>query len=230
MDNLIDVFKDESYTCSLSQEPVTLAQAKAQCRVDFTDDDDYITTLISQCRAAIETYCNISIVVKTISITIANNYGLPQDSVNRYGPIYSSSFGAQYISRWDLNFFGYGMAGKWFRLPYGPIRAITSVTMISQANPPVVSILTLNTDYFLRGAALPGSFQEIMIPNWSNNCLIVYYAGYLTVPSDLKLAILNEIAFRYESRGDATNRYAQQNVGICEAARVLADKYIDIQV
>lgn len=33
-----------------TSEPVTLADAKAQCRVDdeFTDDDDYLTTAIIQ--------------------------------------------------------------------------------------------------------------------------------------------------------------------------------------
>lgn len=33
-----------------SEEPVTLAQAKAHCRVDFDDDDEYLTHLIKAAR------------------------------------------------------------------------------------------------------------------------------------------------------------------------------------
>lgn len=207
MDNIVDVFKDESYTCSLSQEPVTLAQAKAQCRVDFSDDDDYISTLITQCRAAIESYCNISIVLKTCTVTISNNCIPPY--LNRYNS----------ISRWDYAFYGIHSASQWFELPYGPVRTVTSVTMTDNNS---ITVLTADTDYFLRGTL----FKEMRINNWGGTALVVYYAGYTDVPNDLKLAILNEIAFRYEMRGDTANRYAQQNVGICEAAQALAQKYI----
>jgi uncharacterized phiE125 gp8 family phage protein len=37
-------------------EPVTLAQAKAQCRIDFTDDDALVTALISSARRYCEQY------------------------------------------------------------------------------------------------------------------------------------------------------------------------------
>lgn len=211
MDNIVDVFKDESYTCSLSQEPVSLAQAKTHCRVDFPDDDDYFAALIPQCRAAIESYCNISIVTKALTVTVTNACGQPEwNSYNR-------------VSRWDYAFYGLTMAGKWFELPYGPVKSIVSVTMTDRAT---IMVLTPNVDYFSRGVL----FKELMLNSWSETALIIYYTGYDTVPQDLKLAILNEIAFRYELRGDIASRYAQQNVGICEAAQYLADKYRRIWV
>lgn len=37
-------------------EPVTLSQAKAHLRIDSTDDDTYVTTLISVARSACENY------------------------------------------------------------------------------------------------------------------------------------------------------------------------------
>ena len=37
-------------------EPITLAQAKAHLRVEDTNDDTYITTLISVARSACENY------------------------------------------------------------------------------------------------------------------------------------------------------------------------------
>lgn len=63
-------------------EPITLAQAKAQCRVDFTDDDTMITALITQARRIIENWCCISIVPKNWScgLDLINAVEIP------YGP------------------------------------------------------------------------------------------------------------------------------------------------
>ena len=41
-----------------SVEPITLAEAKAQLRFDGTEEDDYITTLISVARDKVEGFCN----------------------------------------------------------------------------------------------------------------------------------------------------------------------------
>ena len=42
-----------------------------------------------------------------------------------------------------------------------------------------------------------------------------------TVPDDLKLAILQEAAYRFENRGDAL-----ADKGVCEPARILANPYV----
>lgn len=42
---------------------------------------------------------------------------------------------------------------------------------------------------------------------------------------DLKLAVMNEIAFRYEHRGDEVGAFVTQEYGMCKAARILADPY-----
>lgn len=51
-------------------EPVTLAEAKAQLRVelDFTFDDDHINSLISIARDRVEQYCNRFFTEKQITI------------------------------------------------------------------------------------------------------------------------------------------------------------------
>ena len=46
-------------------EPVTLAQAKRQCREDGTDEDTFITSLIPVARQYVETYCNQQLVAAT---------------------------------------------------------------------------------------------------------------------------------------------------------------------
>jgi uncharacterized phiE125 gp8 family phage protein len=43
---------------SPEEEPITLAQAKAQLRVEHDDEDDYICSLISSARDSVEKHCN----------------------------------------------------------------------------------------------------------------------------------------------------------------------------
>lgn len=43
-------------------EPVTLAEAKAHCRVDTADDDTYISTLVATARAYVEDMLDISLI------------------------------------------------------------------------------------------------------------------------------------------------------------------------
>jgi hypothetical protein len=108
---------------------------------------------------------------------------------------------------------------NWYELPYGPVKYVYAVTSYNRNNPPQFFIL--NQDFFLEGA----QFVNIQLLTEFINLVIVYQVGMPTVPYDLKQAILNEVAFRYENRGDNTNRYAQQNVGLCEAAEYLAKPY-----
>lgn len=51
-------------------EPVTLAEAKAYCRVDadYTGEDALISDLISSSRSAIEMWANISLIEKRIQV------------------------------------------------------------------------------------------------------------------------------------------------------------------
>lgn len=49
---------------------------------------------------------------------------------------------------------------------------------------------------------------------------LTYNAGYSTLPKGLKNAILAEIAYRYEHRGDES-----PDAGVCKAAMVLANPY-----
>lgn len=51
-------------------EPVTLAQLKAQCRIDTSDDDAVLTLAIAAARAAAENYTGTAIVTQTWDQTL----------------------------------------------------------------------------------------------------------------------------------------------------------------
>ena len=62
--NIHDCQFDES----AAVEYLTLAQLKVHLQITYTDDDTYLTDLIVACRAAIERFCNISLVSKTVTV------------------------------------------------------------------------------------------------------------------------------------------------------------------
>ncbi len=57
-----------------STEPVTTAEAKAHMRVDISDDDTLIASLVSAARAYCEKYCNRSFVQHTYRADLAGFY------------------------------------------------------------------------------------------------------------------------------------------------------------
>lgn len=200
-----NTFLDKSIVESYSgSEPVTLAEAKTQCRVDFTDDDTLISDLITAARQSIEEYCHISLVPKVVTLTVnmteqlKSNYAQPFQVREAFGV---------------------------FELPYGP--ASDGVVASATNSDNTITGLVANTDYFLTGAA----FQTIRISNNWENVTLVYSAGpseVWTIPRALVRAILNEIAYRYSQRGEPTNIRATAftDEGVCQAARVLAKPYI----
>lgn len=173
--NIWDAQKSEN----APTEPVTLAQAKVQCRIDFTDDDTFVTQLITQCRRMVEAATGISLVAKTVVATM--------DLLTE------------------------------IEIPYGPVISITSF-VDKNGN-------AITTDQY----ELTGSlFKRLNPTNFLfYKSVLTYSAGYGSnqVEPDLCLAILNEIAFRYEQRGETGDTRKSVNPGICEAAQVLCDPY-----
>lgn len=196
-----DVDKAENYS---GQEPVSLSDAKAHLRVDFTDDDTLIQAMITAARKAIENFCHISLVPKTITLWLEAKE-VPQ-----------SQFAQPFQVREAFNK---------FEIPYGPIASVDSVTSIDSDG---ISIITcvLNQDYFLRGTA----YKSMQISNNFTNNILVYEAGYVAgkVPDDLVLALKCELAYRYENRGDPSSVRATAftKEGVSQDARVLAQPYI----
>lgn len=55
-------------TVAAASEPVTLAEAKAQCRVDDSASDDLLDLYIGAARSHIESYCGTALVSRTVTI------------------------------------------------------------------------------------------------------------------------------------------------------------------
>lgn len=196
--DIVDIAKDESY---ITSEPVTLAEAKLQAYANDYDDDK-ILALITQARQWVENYCSIALVTKVISVTgfLKNR---PTTKYSNYANVTQ-----QFVE---------------FELPFGPVGQIASITGTNQFDPGTAITLVANQDYFVYGTL----YKRIRIINNFDSLNLIYYAGYPgAVPDQLKLALLNELAFRFEQRGDSVNRYASQNVGLSEGATSLAEQFI----
>jgi len=98
-------------------------------------------------------------------------------------------------------------------LPYGPVTEFTDLVDSDD-----VSI----TDYKLRGL----SFKSLVSP-CKSEMTATYRAGYTaaTVPASLKMAVLHQGAFLYESRGDQQQQYASAEVAMSTSAKALANPY-----
>lgn len=97
---------------------------------------------------------------------------------------------------------------------------------------PVVSVVSFVDSY---GNTIdPGAYRlagilfKCIKPGYASwyDAVIEYNAGYITgLEWQLQLAILNEIAFRYDNRGEGEQARNNVNPGICNAARALADPF-----
>jgi uncharacterized phiE125 gp8 family phage protein len=75
-------------------------------------------------------------------------------------------------------------------LPYCPFKTLTS---IKDKDGNVI----LTADYQITGTKFP----QLIYPMW-DRMLLVYTAGYTTLPQEIKTAILQQVFYLYENRGD----------------------------
>lgn len=193
INNIVELASIEGYIPqNPNDEPISLADAKLQCRVDFTDDDTIIQDIIYESRSALEEYCRISLVPKNITLSL--------EIINSPSSKYSNPANR-------------AAAYNEFELPNGPVLSVQLVTYIDNNNN--VQTLVLNTDYFILGTM----FKSLRVVNNFSNLQIVFSTGYTSPPPGLIGAIKKEIAFRYDHRGDeVANMKAGQLFNLCPEA------------
>jgi uncharacterized phiE125 gp8 family phage protein len=184
-------------TSAPATEPVTVNEAKTHLRVTSTADDTYITTLIKVARQLCEKYAGLSFITQTRQIKLDFFPGCNLPVEIPYGPIISFSgdgLGVSYIDTGGGN-----------------------------------QTLTLNTDYKVDSASEPGRIYPI--DDWPTDAeddypqtiTITYTAGYgaaASVPEVIKQAILEEIYFRYERRGDAGGGLSEGAIALLDTVKV----------
>lgn len=198
--NILDIRRTESSPT----EPCTLAEAKLQCIITYSDDDVLITALITKARKAIENYCNISIVAQTVTMIadLYNEWELP------YGPVTGMA----------------GVATRTGTEGSGPETYATATSGWSTDGVQFLTFIPSGAGGFNPGEPFRGYFQW---GQWAspygqspgNRYKITYNTGYSAVPDDLKQAVLVQVAWLEAHRGE-------EAVAVCDAARVLAEPYL----
>lgn len=193
-------------------EPVTLAEIKTQAIVTYSDDDVLLARLGLLARRAVENYCSVSIVTKTVVLTadLYNEWELP------YGPV----TGITAVKTRAAN------EGS------GPLSYTTSEAGWNTDGLEFVTFIPGGAGGFNPAIPFRGYFQWGPYASpWGQTApqcryQITYTTGYNPVPQDLKQAVLLQTAYLYDHRGEEAAAAGQWSGNLCEEARLLANPYI----
>jgi len=176
-------------TTAPTTEPVTLAEAKAHLRVDFTDDDTLIESLIGAATAAAEEFTNRALMAQTITHVLP---GFPS------GDMFRNPFAAIRL----------------FRSPFASLTSITYYDADDAAQ--TLDVSGNDADVIVVSTAEPATISPWITnmadgwpatnPDRPNAVTIVYAAGYANaaaVPKPIKQAMLLMIGAWYERREDS---------------------------
>ena len=75
-----------------TSEPVTVAEAKTHMRVEISDDDTYIETLITVAREWVEDYTGRALYDQIWRLTLTDGFANPETDENTTTPIYTGAF------------------------------------------------------------------------------------------------------------------------------------------
>jgi uncharacterized phiE125 gp8 family phage protein len=192
-------------------EPVLLADAKQQVRIDTTADDALVTNLITGARQWAEKYTCRAFVTQTWQVAIDLFPGAAERwwDGERQGPI-TGLDAVNYIS-----------------LPRAPLQSITSVQYFDNTDTPTV---WPTSNYFVDTVREPGRLALRLGSVWpipsrlTNGIVITYVSGYgndgTNVPEPIKTAIRQLVAHWYEHRGDAATAASARGTMIMPAVPV----------
>lgn len=192
-------------TTPVTQEPIALPDAKSYLRVDFSDDDTMISSLISRVRALGERITGRAFATQTITETfsIARPPGGELSGPIDHGPNWY-----QYQEQLGANPFG--AAQFYFDLAMPPIQStastITVQTKITAFDPWTVFPYALNSDgsanMWIDNTQEPARMY-FMSPITANFWQFIFTCGYSSsypLPFDVLQAMYEGVAFLYDNR------------------------------
>ncbi len=177
-------------------EPVTLAQAKAQLRLETDADDTYVTDLIAAARTYFERATGRSLITQTWDLTLDD-----------FPPNGTSAGLIEYPfledSSWSMPFEFYG-GGSLILLPMGYVTGITSLTYLDSSG---VSTVLASSGYRLDTSQSIGRLTPSYGNVWPTtrgdiaSVVVRYTTGYgaaAAVPADIVHVIKMLITFWYD--------------------------------
>ena len=185
-------------------EPITLTEAKAHLRVDFTDDDTYISGLISVARSTLEWAYDRAFITQTLVLTLDR-------FVQPATPLPSWGAGAVAVSGW-------GPAGTqwgWYAPTWSvielrpPVQQINAITYVD----PTGATQTLDPTKYTLTKSEPGRVFPSLNNVWPVTALqpgaasIEFVAGYTSeanIPAAQLQAMKLILADLYEHREQST--------------------------
>ena len=163
-------------------EPVLLAEAKAQARIDTTADDALVTSLITGARQWAEKYTGRAFITQTWQMALDQLPTVADKGLDA----------ASYLS-----------------LPRPPLQSVSAVQYFDNAD---AAYAWPAINYFVDTVREPGRLALRCGSVWpcasrlTNGIVITYVAGYgsngAAVPEPIKTAIRQLVAHWYEHRGD----------------------------
>lgn len=182
-------------------EPVTLDEAKAHLRLDITDDDATVTSLITAARICCETFQRQAYITQTHKLLF--DYG-------------ASAYGVQLVGGgyYNRNIRAMGLSPFWLpvnaipiELPRPPLQSIVSFQYVDNSTG---SLLTLDPSIYNVALGTPGRIQPVYGQTWPiprpqiDAVQITFTAGYgdtaAAVPENVKAAMKLLIGHWYENR------------------------------
>src|SRR5579859_1103171 len=192
----------------VSTEPIVLADAKAHLRIDYTDEDSYITSLITRARSYAETITHRALATQqvqqlfTIDRPVAGDIsGSIRGGINLYQ--FNQELGAN----------PFGPAQYYFDLSLPPIQA--SQTLLIETRVTVWDAWTTFTSTSVLDDAQEPARLYLFDPVTANQYRFTYTAGYnnsYPIPPDILEAMYELIAYWYTSREGGEDEAQFQNI------------------
>lgn len=192
----------EHLTSGPDDEPVSLDEAKAQLRLETSDDDAFVSTLLLIARKHVESYCNRGLVKQKWEAV------LDEFPNNARSPWYTHSCGRwSSFDRWPCQACELFIELRKGQLAdLGVASAVESVKYIDLAG--VQQTLVLNTDYVVNPVNVPGRVHLAFGKSWPearrqwDAVRITYSVGWAVdaVPEPIKQGMLLLVSQMYEHR------------------------------
>ena len=184
-------------------EPLTLAEVKLHCRVDYTDDDAMLQAFITAARRRAENYLGRKLISQQVQWSFSNDLFWLQP----YNDAYNTRM--QIDSFFTRNAM-YPMPGRWMIVHYPNVQSIDSFQYydtgenLQTVDPNVFRIVNLNDPSnvcfleLILGGVWP--VPSIRANPWIMKYTVGFGSDPASIPSDLKIGMLMEIATWYENR------------------------------